>query len=95
MRNGTVTCGYGHPSSLPTTQPLITRLEQAHTIHITQCQAEVALLNLQGHSSNSITLRFDLSPRTVKVFRRQLYDHCGVTSQAALFAMLIPLLSVF
>lgn len=83
----------GRPSSLPATQPLIARLEEAHAIRITQRQAEVALLILQGHSSNSIALRLDISPRTVKVFRRQLYERCGVTSQAELFAMLFPLLS--
>lgn len=81
------------PSAPPTTQPLIASLEQAHAIRITQRQAEVALLILQGHSSNSIALRLDISPRTVKVFRRQLYERCGVTSQAELFAMLFPVLS--
>jgi DNA-binding CsgD family transcriptional regulator len=34
-----------------------------------------------------------VSPQTVKVFRRQLYARCGISSQAELFALLLPLLT--
>lgn len=55
-------------------------------------QAEVALLILRGHSSMSISLRLGLSPQTVKVFRKQLYRRCAISSQAELFALMLPLL---
>lgn len=55
-------------------------------------QAEVALLILRGHSTMSIGLRLGVSPQTVKVFRKQLYARCGISSQAELFAMMLPLL---
>lgn len=61
-------------------------------IQITPRQADVALLILRGHSTPSIGLRLGLSPQTVKVFRRQLYARCGLSSQAELFALLVPLL---
>lgn len=61
-------------------------------IEITPRQAEVALLILRGHSTPSIGLRLGLSPQTVKVFRRQLYARCGLSSQAELFALMLPLL---
>lgn len=55
-------------------------------------QAEVALLILRGHSTVSIGLRLGLSPQTIKVFRKQLYGRCRITSQAELFALMLPLL---
>lgn len=61
-------------------------------LRLTQRQAEVAILILQGHSTASIGLRLGVSPQTVKVFRRQLYSRCGITSQAELFAQMLPLL---
>lgn len=53
-------------------------------------QSEVALLILRGHSTVSIGLRLGLSPQTVKVFRKQLYRRCGISSQAELFALMLP-----
>jgi DNA-binding CsgD family transcriptional regulator len=55
-------------------------------------QAEVALMILRGHSSVSIGLRLGISPQTIKVFRKQLYRRCGISSQAELFALMLPLL---
>jgi len=55
-------------------------------------QAEVALMILRGHSSVSIGLRLGVSAQTVKVFRKQLYARCGISSQAELFALMMPLL---
>lgn len=68
-------------------------LAESHAIRLSQRQAEVALLILQGHSSGSIGLRLGVSAQTVKVFRRQLYARCGISSQAELFALLLPLLT--
>lgn len=64
----------------------------ARGLALTPRQAEVALMILQGHSTGAIGLVLGLSPQTVKVFRRQLYQRCGVSSQAELFALLLPLL---
>jgi len=61
-------------------------------VAITARQAEVALLILRGHSTPSIGLRLRVSAQTVKVFRRQLYARCGLSSQAELFALMLPLL---
>ena len=63
-----------------------------HGIALSPRQAEVALLILRGHSSVSIGLRLGLSPQTVKVFRKQLYRRCAISSQAELFALMLPLL---
>ena len=51
----------------------------------------MALYILRGHSSLSIGLNLDVSPETIKVFRRQLYARCGISSQAELFALLMPM----
>ncbi len=63
-----------------------------HGIQLSARQAEVALLILRGHSTVSIGLRLGLSPQTVKVFRKQLYSSCAISSQAELFALMLPLL---
>ncbi|MDO6584326.1 helix-turn-helix transcriptional regulator [Salipiger sp. 1_MG-2023] len=62
-------------------------------IALTDRQAEIALLVLKGHSSSSIAMRLEISPQTVKVFRKQLYRKCDISSQAELFSMMMPLLS--
>lgn len=64
----------------------------SHGIHLSPRQAEVALLILRGHSTVSIGLRLQLSAQTVKVFRKQLYARCRISSQAELFALMLPLL---
>ena len=65
---------------------------ETHGINLTKRQAEVTLLVLRGHSSASIGLRLGISPQTVKVFRKQLYRKCNISSQAELFALITPLL---
>lgn len=72
---------------------LIASLQRQHGISLSPRQAEVALLILRGHSSVSIGLQLDISPQTVKVFRKQLYRKCGIASQAQLFTLVMPLLS--
>lgn len=62
-------------------------------VSLTPRQAEVAIYILQGHSSLSISLHLNISKETVKVFRRQLYKKCNISSQAELFSLLIPVLS--
>lgn len=87
-----------NPTSAPVSEAALPErlrrvLAESHAIRLSQRQAEVALLILQGHSSGSIGLRLGVSAQTVKVFRRQLYARCGISSQAELFALLLPLLT--
>ncbi len=67
-------------------------LDDRHGIQLSGRQAQIAIMILQGHSSPSIARDLGISPQTVKVFRRQLYTKCGITSQSELFAMMLPLL---
>jgi DNA-binding CsgD family transcriptional regulator len=71
---------------------LIRAMKSRHGVVLSRRQAEVALLILQGHSSPSIGLHLNISPQTVKVFRKQLYGRCSLSSQAELFALMMPLL---
>jgi DNA-binding CsgD family transcriptional regulator len=73
-------------------QVLAAAAEAAHGIRLSPRQAEVALLILRGHSSVSIGLRLGVAHQTVKVFRKQLYARCDISSQAELFALMVPLL---
>jgi len=75
-----------------TLQRMVRLVAETHSINLTKRQAEVALLVLRGHSSASIGLRLGISPQTVKVFRKQLYQKCNISSQAELFALITPLL---
>jgi len=68
-------------------------LEAAHGIALSPRQAQVALLILRGHSSVAIGIELGLSPQTVKVFRKQLYARCAISTQAELFALMFPLLT--
>jgi DNA-binding CsgD family transcriptional regulator len=80
-----------YSEALVTTR-LIDKLEQEHGIALSPRQAEVALLILRGHSSVSIGLKLGISAQTVKVFRKQLYRKCAISSQAELFRLMLPLL---
>ncbi len=84
----------GEHTAEDTVSSLITALHKSHDISLSPRQAEVALLILRGHSSVSIGLRLGISPQTVKVFRKQLYKKCLISSQAELFSLLVPLLGV-
>ena len=73
-------------------QTLTRALKAARGIALSPRQAEVALLILRGHSTVSIALRLGVAAQTVKVFRKQLYSRCAISSQAELFALMLPLL---
>ena len=83
----------GDYSDTAVTDHLVASLEKAHEIKLSQRQAEVAFFILRGHSSVSIGLKLGISPQTVKVFRKQLYRKCAISSQAELFRLMLPLLS--
>lgn len=71
---------------------LIAATKTEHDVSLSPRQAQVALLILRGHSSVSIGLKLGISPQTVKVFRKQLFRKCSISSQAELFNMMLPLL---
>jgi DNA-binding CsgD family transcriptional regulator len=75
------------------TPGLLIEAARRQGIALSPRQATVALLILRGHSTPSIGLRLGISPQTVKVFRKQLYQRCGISSQAELFTLLLPLLN--
>jgi len=72
------------------TARLIAAVQEEYGINLSPRQAEVAMLILRGHSSVSIGLRLGISSQTVKVFRKQLYRKCNISSQAELFNLLLP-----
>ena len=67
-------------------------LRLAQGVVLSPRQSQVALLILRGHSTVSIALRLGVAAQTVKVFRKQLYARCAISSQAELFALMLPLL---
>jgi len=77
----------------PITDRLRKKLKTQCNIALTQRQAEVSMYILQGHSSLSISLNLGISKGTVKVFRKQLYSRCNISSQVELFALLTPILA--
>lgn len=74
------------------TPGLLIEAARRHGIALSPRQAMVALLILRGHSTPSIGLKLGVSPQTVKVFRKQLYQRCRISSQAELFSLMLPLL---
>lgn len=81
------------PERPPLTERLRSALDKELAISLTPRQSEVAMYILQGHSSLSIGLNLNISIETVKVFRKQLYARCGISSQGELFAIMMPLFS--
>ncbi|MEP6017237.1 MAG: helix-turn-helix transcriptional regulator [Paracoccaceae bacterium] len=78
----------GIPSTASLISHLKKQLSEHRGIQLSQRQCEVALLILRGHSTISIGLRLGISPQTVKVFRKQLYRRCSISSQAELFSLM-------
>lgn len=77
----------------PLSERLRDALEKDTGVQLSPRQAEVAMYILRGHSTISISLHLGISPETVKVFRRQLYAKCNISSQAELFSMMMLLFS--
>ncbi len=82
----------GEYEEAETTARLIESVQTERGIRLSNRQAEVAMLILRGHSSASIGLALGISVQTVKVFRKQLYKKCEISSQVELFNLLLPLL---
>ena len=77
---------------LEDTPGLLIQAARQQGIALSPRQATVALMILRGHSTPSIALSLGVSPQTVKVFRKQLYARCGISSQGELFSLMLPLL---
>ena len=56
---------------------------------LTEREMDTARLILQGFSSKAIAQRMGISPETVKVHRRNLYNKLNVSGHAELFALLL------
>lgn len=56
---------------------------------LTDREREVVRLLLQGHSSLSIAQKLRISPATVKVHRKNLYEKLGIGSQSGLLALFV------
>lgn len=56
---------------------------------LTDREVQTAMLLLAGHSSKAIAARLAISPETVKVHRRNLYEKLNVSSQAEIFALFL------
>ncbi len=67
---------------------LMARLEH-FTAGLSERESETARLILQGFSSKAIAQRLGISPETVKVHRRNLYQKLKVASHAELFALFL------
>ncbi|MBP2236837.1 DNA-binding CsgD family transcriptional regulator [Sinorhizobium kostiense] len=58
-------------------------------LNLTEREASIIELVLQGHSSESIGLRLGISTGTVKVHRRNVYRKLGISSQTQLLSLYI------
>lgn len=56
-------------------------------LNLTAREASIIELVLQGHSSESIGLKLDISTGTVKVHRRNVYRKLGISSQIQLLSI--------
>ncbi|MBU6424764.1 MAG: helix-turn-helix transcriptional regulator [Rhodospirillales bacterium] len=54
---------------------------------LTDREVQVAMLMLAGDSTKAIAIRLSISPETVKVHRRNLYEKLGVSSQVEIFTI--------
>ncbi len=69
-----------------------TALAQFGTSRLSEREAEVARLILQGHSSKVIERMLGNSPETVKVFRKRIHTKLGLASSTELFPLFLTAL---
>jgi DNA-binding CsgD family transcriptional regulator len=62
------------------------------TSRLSEREAEVAQLILQGHSSKVIARMLGNSPETVKVFRKRIHTKLGLATSAELFSLFLAAL---
>lgn len=66
------------------------KLRQRGNGQLTDREVQTAILLLAGHSSKAIAARLAISPETVKVHRRNLYEKLNISSQAEIFSLFVP-----
>lgn len=76
------------PRAQPTALP---QLNQRGFQVLSVREREIVTMILQGHSTESVALRLDISPGTVKVHRKNIYRKLKVSSQGELFAAFMGL----
>lgn len=64
------------------------KLQHRSRNQLTDREVQTAILLLAGHSSKAIAAQLAISPETVKVHRRNLYEKLNVSSQAEVFFFL-------
>lgn len=67
-------------------------MSQFGTSRLSEREAEVAQLILQGHSSKVIARMLGNSPETVKVFRKRIHTKLGLATSAELFSLFLAAL---
>ncbi|WP_306309191.1 response regulator transcription factor [Komagataeibacter swingsii] len=63
-------------------------LERLGRPRLTAREMDVMVLMQAGHSTKSIARSMRISPHTIKVHRRNIYEKLGVSTQAEVFALL-------
>lgn len=93
VRAQTPTSGHEEKADTPPLPHLI-RAFATETLatHLTNREAEIAALVLQGHSNGSSALALGVARETCKVHRRNLYRKLAISSQRELFGVLKHLL---
>ncbi len=84
--------GTGHAPAMPGAADLIQRyrtLGGPDRKRLSQREAQIAALIVQGHSSRATGLRLGISDQTVKVHRRNIYKKLRISSQNELFSLLV------
>lgn len=60
-------------------------LERFGSGRLSEREAEIAKLTLRGYSSKAVAQTLDISPETVKVHKRNVYNKLGITNHTDLF----------
>jgi DNA-binding CsgD family transcriptional regulator len=71
---------------------VMTALAHFGSSRLSEREAEVARLILQGHSSKAIARMLGNSPETVKVFRKRIHTKLGLATSAELFSLFLTAL---
>lgn len=71
---------------------VMSAMAQFGTSRLSEREAEVARLILQGHSSKVIARMLGNSPETVKVFRKRIHTKLGLATSAELFSLFLAAL---
>lgn len=73
-------------------QHVMAAMAQFGTSRLSEREAEVARLILQGHSSKAIARMLGNSPETIKVYRKRIHTKLGLASSGQLFTLFMSAL---